>query len=388
MQATAARMAQRCDGPEVSIPLADDLAPVAALGGDLKNTQCFAADGFARLSPQIGDLEQPDAFRHARDSFERFMHISGVVPRAIACDLHPDYHSTRLAEMLARERSLPLIRVQHHHAHIASVMAEHQIVRPVLGLALDGHGHGADGGAWGGELLLVSGATSGRRGRLAPVAQPGGDVAAREPWRMAVAYFDAVGDEEVAASLFGDEPLLAPVLRLCRQPETGRTSSTGRIFDAAAAVLLDHRRNGFEGEAAMALESAARRAAGDVTPLECRIEADDGLLQLYMTEVVATLANERLRGADVAVLARRFHLTLAAGLAGMAVRQARETGVEDLVLGGGCMVNALLAGELEARLVEAGLRVWRPAQLSPGDGGLSLGQAWVAQRHLAAEGVN
>lgn len=384
MQASAARKGQGTDGPEVSIPLAGDLAPVAALGGDLKNTQCFVAGATARISPQIGDLEHPDAFRHARDSFAHFMRTLGTAPQAIACDLHPDYFSARLAEQLADEFSLPLIRVQHHHAHIASVMAEHHLARPVLGLALDGHGYGIDGEAWGGELLHVDGMGSSRCGRLAPLPQPGGDVAAREPWRMAVACFAATGGDEMATELFGGEPLFAPVLRLCRQPETGATSSAGRIFDAAAAVLLDHRRNGFEGEAAMALESAARQGPEDVDPLDFRLEEDDGLLHLYMAGVIATLANERLRGRDVPTLARRFHLTLAVGLADMAVQRAREMNLKDVVLGGGCMVNGVLAGELEARLAAAGLRVWRPSQLSPGDGGLSLGQAWVAQQRLAA----
>jgi hydrogenase maturation protein HypF len=291
----------------------------------------------------------------------------------VACDKHPDFHSTRFAASLAQARGLPLVEVQHHHAHIASVAAEHGLAGPVLGLALDGIGLGDDAGAWGGELLWVDGAAMRRLGQLAPLCPPGGDRAAREPWRMAAAALHAIGRGDEIAARFAAQPAATGLARLLdRRSHTPPTSSAGRWFDAAAGLLGVRALAAFEGQAAMLLEGLAD-AHGPVRPLDggwCITDA--GLLD--PTALLAHLADEH----DAARGAACFHATLAQGLAAWAARAACAVGVTQVALGGGCWLNRVLADAVRGQLLEAGLQVWQARELPPNDGGLALGQAWVA----------
>ena len=209
---------------------------VLALGGYLKNTVCLTRDDRAYLSPHIGSLDNTATCRALEEAVAHLQDILRIAPERVACDLHPDFHSSRLATGYAAERELPCIAVQHHHAHIAAVVAEHGLQEPMLGLALDGVGLGSDGGIWGGELLHVDGANFERLGYLSPLLLPGGDRAAREPWRLAVAVLHRLGRHEEIPRRFGDRAILIQQM-LEQRIHTPETSSAGRLFDAAAAVL-------------------------------------------------------------------------------------------------------------------------------------------------------
>lgn len=360
-----------CFTAGISVPLHTGHV-VVATGVDLKNSLCITGSGDAAVSAVTGNINTPEVYQNVSDILNRIVDIDAVV-----CDLHPDLHSTRLAEQLSRRLSVPLIQVQHHHAHIAAVLAECTIERPVIGLAMDGYGYGSDGSAWGGECLYVDGSDYARAGHLRPVAMPGGDAASLQPWRMAVAWLNGVGH---ASRLFEGLPVAA-IDKLCRSEFTPVTTSAGRLFDAASAIVLGSREVTFEGEAAMALEKAAT-GVSNPTELSYRLEPIDGALQLDCGEAIQQLVESRLNGEPKDALAAGFHQMLADGMAAIAIRAASEKGVSDVVLAGGCFLNALLKGRVIARLEKAGLQVILPQKLACGDGAIALGQAWVAVHKL------
>ncbi|OGC00092.1 MAG: hydrogenase maturation protein HypF, partial [Burkholderiales bacterium RIFCSPLOWO2_12_FULL_67_210] len=281
---------------------------------------------------------------------------------------------------------VPAIGVQHHHAHIAAVVAEHGIEGPVIGLALDGVGLGTDGRAWGGELLRVDCARWQRLGHLVPLALPGGDRAAREPWRMAASALHAMGRGEQIASRFApqvSEAVATGVQQmLVKNLNCPTTSSTGRWFDAAAGALGLSVRQTDEAEAAIALEAAAARWLAqhpETAPLPgARIDAQN---RLDLRGLMPALFDARADGVDAA--ATGFHLALADALADWATQAAHERGSRDVCLGGGCFFNRILRERVTERLQAASLRVHRPIDKGCGDAGLALGQAWVAAQQLA-----
>jgi len=337
---------------------------VAALGVDLKNSLCLTGSGHAYLSHVNGDINEPEIYRQVNDTLSQLNDVE-----AVACDLHPDLHSTRLAEQLSERLDVPLIRVQHHHAHIAAVMAEHAIEAPVIGLALDGFGFGTDGTAWGGECLYVDGACFERVGHIKPVAMPGGDAASREPWRMAVAWLD---DEKLSKILFSERPVTM-VGRLCHAAGTPLTSSAGRLFDAAAAIVLGIEVQGFEGEAAMALEREASTASN-----ADELDGDPARMVRQMAEAV-------IAGADRASLALGLHHAMADHFAAMAIRAAESHGTQSVALAGGCFMNRLLRERVTKTLGQHGLHVYAGERMPHGDGAIAFGQAWVAARQLRQE---
>jgi hydrogenase maturation protein HypF len=350
---------------------------VLACGGWLKNTLCLTRDAQAYLSPHIGDLDNAAACRALEEMAERLLDTLRIIPERVACDRHPDFHASRFAAAFAADRDLPCLPVQHHHAHIAAIAAEHGLNRPVLGLALDGVGLGDDGGSWGGELLWVNGADWRRLGHFAPLALPGGDRAAREPWRMAAAVLHALGrGAEIPRRFPG--PLAEPVRRLLERGDETHcpfTSSAGRVFDAAAALLGVRLTSDYEGQAAMELEALAA-TCGSVAPLPdgYLMTAGAQLDLLPLLDWLADHATEPARGAA------RFHATLAQALADWVTPTARREGVSDIALGGGCFLNRLLSGQLRTVLEANGVTVHEARQAPPNDGGLSLGQAWVAMQ--------
>ncbi len=350
---------------------------VLACGGWLKNTVCLTRDAQAYLSPHIGDLDNPAACRALEEMVERLLDTLRIVPERVACDQHPDFFSSRFAAAFAAERGLPGVTVQHHHAHIAAIAAEHGLKQPVLGLALDGVGLGDDGGSWGGELLRVDGASYRRLGHLRPLPLPGGDRAAREPWRMAAAVLHALGRGEDIPRRFPG-PLAEPVRRLLAQGEQAHcplTSSAGRLFDAAAALLGLRRISDYEGQAAMELEALAA-AYGPAEPLAAGYHLMvNG--QLDLLPLLAWLADH---AAEPGLGAARFHATLALALADWVTQAARREAVTDIALGGGCFLNRLLSIQVRSLLEQNGLRAYEAHQAPPNDGGLSLGQAWVAMQ--------
>ncbi len=351
--------------------------PVLACGGWLKNTICLTRDAQAYLSPHIGDLDNPAACRALEEMAERLLDTLRIVPERVACDRHPDFYSSRFAAALAAARGLPRVTVQHHHAHIAAIVAEHGLNQPVLGLALDGVGLGDDGGNWGGELLWVDDADYRRIGHLSPLPLPGGDRAAREPWRMAAATLHALGRGADIPRRFPG-PLAEPVRRLLEAGDEVHcplTSSAGRVFDAAAALLDIRRISDYEGQAAMELEAlAATHGYADPLADGYHLTASGQLDLLPLLAWLADHAAEPARGAA------RFHATLALALADWVTQAARREAVADIALGGGCFLNRLLGVQLRSLLERNGLSVHEASQAPPNDGGLSLGQAWVAMR--------
>ncbi len=350
---------------------------VLALGGFLKNTVCLTRDDRAYLSPHIGSLDNAETCRALAEAVEHLQAILRIVPERIACDLHPDFPGSRLAATYAAERNLPCVAVQHHHAHIAAVMAEHGLQEPVLGLALDGVGLGANGGLWGGELLRVDGAHFERIGHLRPLPLPGGDRAAREPWRLAAAALYMLGRDADIPRRFGSKTTVIRHM-LERRLNTPETSSAGRLFDAAAALLGVREISAYEGQAAMELEALAHRH-GPAPPLTDGFHLrDDGVLELL--PLLAWLADgvESDQGAAV------FHATLALALSEWLRWAGGKSGIRQVAMGGGCFLNRLLSAQLRARLEAMGWQVFTARQAPPNDGGLSLGQAWVAILSAAA----
>ena len=346
---------------------------VLALGGYFKNTVCATRGDEAFVSPHIGELDNAPTCAALVDAVEHLLRTLEITPEVVAHDLHPDFFSTRHAARLAQSRGIRHYGVQHHHAHIAAVVAEHGGKPPVLGLALDGVGLGTDGRAWGGELLRVDGARWERLGELAPLRLPGGDVASREPWRMAAAALARCGREGEILRRFADEPAASTVATmLARGVNSPATSSMGRVFDAAAGLLGVKRRAAFEGQAAMLLEGLADRH-GHVAP-------DDALFaisetnELDLAPLLARLADEREAGFGAAL----FHATIVRALAEWVARAAQAQRIATIACGGGCFLNAILARELRTELAGRGLVMLEAMAVPPNDGGLSLGQAWVA----------
>ncbi len=345
------------------IDLGRDFPPLLATGAYLKNTVCVTRGREAFVSQHVGDLDGPEARRFLHETSAHLLAILDVRPECIATDLHPDFPGRALASA----SGLPVIAVQHHHAHIAAVLAEHHVHRPALGVALDGYGHGADGGAWGGELLRVDGAGCERIGRFAPLALPGGDRCARDTWRCASAALHAMGRGGEIAARYPGEPLAPAVARLLAGGSVAATSSAGRWFDAACGLLGLHLRSAYEGQAPMALEALVRTRR----VLEGSWRIVDGVL-----DPLPLLA--AIDGMDARAGAEAFHGTLVAALADWAAGAARAHGLDTVALGGGCFLNRVLAEGLADALRAAGLRPLLPRVLPPNDGGISLGQAAVA----------
>jgi hydrogenase maturation protein HypF len=348
--------------------------PVLAVGGWFKNTVCVTRGDEAFVSQHIGDLDNAAACSFFEESIGQLLKFLQVSPEIVAHDLHPDFHSTRFAADFARQRGIRALGVQHHHAHAASVLAEHGVQAPVIALALDGVGLGTDGGAWGGELLRVDGVGFERLGHLVPLALPGGDRAAREPWRMAAAVLHQLGrGNEIAQRFAGQHAAPTVAQMLERDINCPQTSSLGRVFDAAAGLLGVRSVMAFEGQAAMLLEGLAERY-GDILPFDHGWRIENGCLDLL--PLFAVLADEKdaKRGAAI------FHATLIAALADWV--HAVTPGDGTVVGNGGCFLNQILARGLRSRLGAHGLHLLEARRLPPNDGGLSLGQAWIASQHL------
>jgi hydrogenase maturation protein HypF len=359
------------------IDLGEDGPEVVAVGAHLKATVCVTRGREAFVSQHLGDLNSAETVRFYQHALRRLIAHLGVKPQLFACDLHPDYRTTLIAEGLAAESlGLPALGVQHHAAHLAAVAAEHHLRRPLIGVALDGHGYGTDGATWGGELMHGEGGAWRRVGHLSPLAMPGGDRAAREPWRMGLAAMIALGRSAEAADRFSIHPLAASLAEMTlSHPNALLTTSMGRLFDAAAALLGVCEEQTYEGQAAMELEALV----GVPTALPSGFRVDENVLDFR--PLLSALIQPGLGAHDGAAL---FHGTLIAGLAEWIGGYAAETDTTDVVLGGGCFMNRILADGLAQALRHRGLRPWLARAVPANDGGISLGQAAVARAHLMA----
>ena len=356
-------------------------AQVLAIGGELKNSFCIAKNGLLYASPYIGDTADIRTIKALRESVGRMCDLLEAQPQAVVCDTHPLYSTVTVAEEIAQERGIPLLRVQHHYAHILSCMAENRCTEPVLGLSLDGTGYGDDGTVWGGELLLCDPQHYRRLGHIQPFLQVGGDASSREGWR-------------IAASLLGD-PAQCAALNICTEQEATvignmarlhvnavTSTSAGRIFDAVSAVLGIRRASTFEGEASTALMAAAERYEkryGD-TPHGLTISAQGGVMDT--TEIVRQIAQRRLSGEDAGALAYAFHGALAELLVAACIGARAETGVNRCALSGGVFQNRLLMRLVLPRLERANFTVLRHGLFPPNDGGICIGQALFGMRNV------
>jgi hydrogenase maturation protein HypF len=348
--------------------------PTAGAGAELKSTFCVARGARAWVGPHVGDLKEPATLASYREGVAHLERLFAVRPELVAHDLHPDYLSTAWA--LERDGA-ETVAVQHHHAHLAAVLAEHGETRPAVGAIFDGAGLGPDGTVWGGELLAGDLADCARLGHLWPVRLPGGDRAAREPWRMACAWLVACGLEAGGppAALRGrvHPEAWAGVAQLARSGFAAPvTTSAGRLFDAVAALCGLRTHTTYEGQAAVELEACADPAERGAYPLEL-----DGLV-LDARPTVAAVAADVRAGAPPPLVAARFHRALAAATAAACARAAEAAGTDRVVLAGGVWANRLLAEATAAALERDGLRVLLAERLPPNDGAISYGQVAVA----------
>lgn len=357
---------------------------VVAVGAELKSTVAVAKGTMLVASHHIGDLEQLATYRAFLQACEHLARVFGVEPEVVVYDLHPEYLSTKYAEELDLDRW----PVQHHHAHVASCLAEHGRTDRVLGVAFDGLGYGPDGTLWGGEFLVADLEGYERVGHLRPVALPGGSAAIREPWRMALSWIATAMGPAAAASL---GPRLderwAGVLALLESPGSGAappTSSAGRLFDAVACLLGVRRVMSYEGQAAIELEALASRVPNSSAPryeLEVRRSPDpdggDGSAVLDPSPLVATILAELARDVAPARIAAGFHRSLGEATASLAADLAARHGLSTVALSGGVFQNARLSAVVEAALAERGLEVLVHESVPPNDGGISIGQAAI-----------
>nr|WP_320135593.1 carbamoyltransferase HypF [uncultured Amphritea sp.] len=355
-----------------------------AVGAFFKSTLCITQGDKAYVSQYIGDLDNPDCCQALTELTKHLTQLLAITPQQVVCDLHPDFYSSRFAREYAQQHAIPLYSVQHHHAHIASVMAEHRLCEPVLGLALDGLGLGADNQLWGGELMRVEGHQYHRLGHLPEQALPGGDRAASEPWRSAAAVLYQLQREAEIPHRFHQPAALTVKQMLELNFNCPLTSSAGRLFDAVASLLGICHNNSFEAEAAMQLEASAYRYLQhhDWPELPAMIEFSD-TNQPVLLRLLEVLADVE----DPAWGAALFHRQLIDGLSRWVVCHSRRTNLFVVVLAGGCFLNQLLRQGVTKQLQQAGLTVYNAALLPCNDAGISLGQAQIAQR-LAGENNN
>jgi hydrogenase maturation protein HypF len=349
---------------------------VLACGAELKNTFCLAKDDRVFVSHHIGDLENAATLRSFTEGIEHFGRLFGIEPQVVAYDLHPEYLSTKYALDL----DLDSCGVQHHHAHIASCLADNGYEGPVIGVAFDGTGYGTDGTLWGGEFLVADLAGFERAGHLEPVPMPGGAAAIRQPWRMAAAYLRAAfpgGPPSGLDVVKRNERNWAPITSMAeRGVNAPLSSSAGRLFDAVAALLGVRDTINYEGQAAVELEQLAR-VAGMPSSYPARITPGPPFT-VAGSDLVRAAAEDLLAGQPPDVISARFHHGVADLIVAGCDLLRESSGLGTVALSGGVFQNLLLLGTVTGLLEAAGFRVLTHSRVPPNDGGISLGQAVVA----------
>ena len=357
---------------------------VLAVGGELKNTFCIGVDSRFYPSPYVGDLEDVRTVKALQETIHRFQTLLEVTPRAVVCDLHPKYNSTVVAE----ELGYPVLKVQHHYAHILSCMTENDCQEPVIGVAFDGTGYGTDGTVWGGEILLADYENFTRFGSITPFLQIGGDISAKEGWRIAVSMiYGYTKDREQTwkmlekLGLCSEQESKVQFTMADRKLNAVVSTSVGRLFDAVSAILGIRRQSSFEGEASMALEFAAEayEQQHDLEKRTVKIDPllynEEGRFILNTSLLVQQIAEAKLQGADSGRLAYLFHQTLAEQVTAACMEARNVSGRQKVALSGGVFQNRLLLRLTEERLMEEGFEVLRHRMVPPNDGGIAIGQA-------------
>ncbi|MFH2001430.1 MAG: carbamoyltransferase HypF, partial [Planctomycetota bacterium] len=370
---------------------------ILALGGEIKPSLCLLSRSKAWLLHPDYRLSDPDDFRAFLREAEDLKKKAGQEPEWVACDMHPEYTTTRYARSLGTS----FIEVQHHHAHIAACMAENSLDKPVVGICCDGTGYGMDGAIWGCEILLCDRAGFTRMGHLDYFPLPGGDAGARDPWRPAAGLlYQALGSDGLRSAKAVLDRIDRAGLDLLAQRLAGgaplpQTSSLGRLFDAAAFLLGLCDKNRFDAEAPIALENAARESKGSVKPYPFLIAGNpqpdsDGNVEPLRFDprpMMESMIRDLQSNRSIPDMAMSFHLTVAEALAAMALAVSEKTGIADLVLSGGCFANRILTIQLLHRLQSRKERIWQHRITSPGDQSLALGQVAVASMQIVKERV-
>ena len=335
---------------------------VLAIGGELKNTFCLAKNNLFYASPYIGDVSDLRTVEVLKNSINRMKDLLEIAPEVIACDLHPRYQTTALAEKISAEWGVPLIKIQHHYAHILSCMAENNYHGEVIGVSFDGTGYGDDATIWGGEFFICDEKTYTRAAHIKKFKQAGGDKSAREGWRIALSFIDLNTAREL--KLADEKNLRGVKFLLDKNINCVTSTSAGRIFDAASAILGICNVSTYEGEAAMRLQAAAERS-------DKKFRADFK----NTTEILLELVNLRLAGENVNDLARLFHERLAEMTAQICEELSIKSKIKTVALSGGVFQNSLLTSLTMEKLQRRGLKILRHELIPPNDGGLCIGQA-------------
>jgi len=367
--------------------------PLLACGAHLKNTFCLARDRQAFISHHIGDLENLETLISFREGIEHFQRLFDIHPEAIVYDLHPEYLATRYT----LDSPIPLkIGVQHHHAHIASVMAEHGLTQPVIGVSADGTGYGTDGAIWGCEIMAVDLLSFERLAHLAYAPLPGGEQAVRQPWRMAAVYLANTYNGTIPD---GDIPFMQQLDRtkwsilsqmIAKGINSPQTSSLGRLFDAVAALLGLRSEVSYEGQASIELEIQATTCTDYVKSYPFTLGQPQGIaptvdrepIIMNVVPAIEAIVRDIEQGIAVARIAKRFHLTIAEMLAQACLEARQQTGLDTVALSGGVFQNQLLLEQLATLLTSMAFRVYTNQKVPPNDGGLSLGQAAIGAARL------
>jgi hydrogenase maturation protein HypF len=360
--------------------------PVLACGAELKNTFCLAKGEHAIVSHHIGDLENAETLRSFTDGIAHFRRLFDIEPRLVAHDLHPDYLSTKYAVDLADDdlADVELVAVQHHHAHIASCLADNDADGPVIGVAFDGTGYGTDGTIWGGEFLIADLMSFERAGCLEPVPMPGGAAAIRQPWRMAAAYLAVSYPDGPPAGLAvrrrNEQYWAAVTAMAARGVNAPLTSSAGRLFDAVAALVGVRDVINYEGQAAIELEQLTDVHERGSYPVSITGTGGTGGAELRVagSDLVLAAAEDLAAGVPASIIAARFHNGVAAAIVTVCGWLREQTGLTVVALSGGVFQNLLLTSQVVTRLTDEGFRVLVHSRVPCNDGGISLGQAAVA----------
>ncbi len=360
------------------LPIA--VLPTLGCGGELKSSICLAAGKEAWLTPPIGDLEEYDNLVRYQDTVSALSKQLGITPQIIAHDLHPYYVSTRYAK---QQEGVELIAVQHHHAHISSVMAEHKIKQPVIGICWDGTGFGTDGHLWGGEFLVADYSGFKRRGQLAYLPLPGGSTAIKEPYRVALSLLYATFGEQLTSlnlnvlNYIGRARINILLKMIDNKLNCPLSSGMGRLFDGLASIIRLADINSYEAEAAIALEQAAGKSS-DKRVYPYNVLKENGRYIIDPRPMVKIIVGDIKKEAAHSLICRRFHNTLADMALKVCRLMADETGIMRVALSGGVFQNKLLVSQLAPMLAANGFEVFLPERLSPNDSSIALGQVMVA----------
>src|SRR5579872_1133752 len=357
------------------VDLGIPVAQVLATGGELKNTLCLTKDHYAILSQHIGDLENLETLGFFEETLAHMKRFFRVEPAVVAHDLHPGYLSTRASLAMG----LTAVGVQHHYAHIASCMAENHLNEKVIGVAFDGTGYGTDAQIWGGEFLVCDYVDFERRAHFRYVPMAGADMAIREPWRMALAYLSDAG-MPLTLPAVPEKKIRFVASMIARGVQTVQTSSCSRLFDAVAALIGLRQETNFEGQAAIELENLAAPAADASYPFE--ITAGSIPLTIDVRPAIAEIAVEIQAGQSPALIAARFHETIAVVVVKICERIRASDGLFKVCLSGGTFQNRLLTERCQNLLTARGFEVFLHSRVPPNDGGIALGQAVIAARKL------